>query len=79
MKHKICYRLHCFQSITGVKFIVVVATSLNLNFNIFLRKLYELYADYALKNPFYSIDMPIRAEKFEEALNKLVNKIPEFC
>ena len=25
-----------------------------------LKKLYEVYADYALKNPFYSIDMPIR-------------------
>lgn len=25
-----------------------------------LMKLYELYSDYALKNPFYTIDMPIR-------------------
>ena len=25
-----------------------------------LRKIYELYADYVLKNPFYSLDMPIR-------------------
>jgi trafficking protein particle complex subunit 4 len=39
-----------------------------------LRKLYELYADYALKNPFYSIDMPIRCEKFDEALKILLEK-----
>ena len=26
-----------------------------------LRKVYELYADFALKNPFYSLEMPIRA------------------
>lgn len=25
-----------------------------------LKRLYELYSDYALKNPYYSIDMPIR-------------------
>ncbi|KAE8592421.1 hypothetical protein XENTR_v10018754 [Xenopus tropicalis] len=25
-----------------------------------LRKIYELYSDYALKNPFYSLEMPIR-------------------
>ncbi len=28
--------------------------------NIFYFKVYELYADYALKNPFYSLEMPIR-------------------
>lgn len=25
-----------------------------------LKKIYELYADFALKNPFYSLEMPIR-------------------
>ena len=25
-----------------------------------LDKIYELYADFALKNPFYSLEMPIR-------------------
>ena len=29
--------------------------------DLFLRKIYELYADFALKNPFYSLEMPIRA------------------
>ncbi len=27
-----------------------------------LAKVYELYSDYVLKNPFYSVDMPIRWE-----------------
>ena len=44
------------------------------NMDVLLRKLYELYADFALKNPFYSIDMPIRAEKFDEAIRLLVEK-----
>lgn len=25
-----------------------------------LRKIYEIYSDFALKNPFYSLEMPIR-------------------
>ena len=29
--------------------------------DLFLRKIYELYSDFALKNPFYSLEMPIRA------------------
>ncbi len=31
----------------------------------FLRKVYEFYSDYVLKNPFYEIDMPIRIKLFE--------------
>ena len=33
-----------------------------------LRKIHEIYADYALKNPFYSLEMPIRCELFDEHL-----------
>ncbi|KAI1709511.1 sybindin-like family domain-containing protein [Ditylenchus destructor] len=66
------FRLHCFQSITGVKFIVVGSTALTQNLDTLLRKIYELYSDFALKNPFYSIDMPIRAEKFDEAIKNLL-------
>ena len=29
--------------------------------DLFLRKVYQIYADFALKNPFYSLEMPIRA------------------
>ena len=32
--------------------------------DMFLRKCYEIYSDYALKNPFYSLEMPIRAGAF---------------
>uniref|UniRef100_A0AC35FGV9 Trafficking protein particle complex subunit n=1 Tax=Panagrolaimus sp. PS1159 TaxID=55785 RepID=A0AC35FGV9_9BILA len=68
------FRLHCFQSITGIKFIVVASTTSPPTLDIFLRKVYELYADFALKNPFYSIDMPIRCDKFDEGLKALLEK-----
>jgi hypothetical protein len=31
-------------------------------------KIYELYADYVMKNPFYSLEMPIRSEGWERRL-----------
>lgn len=44
---------------TGVKFIVV-ADNKQPKVEELLKRIYELYADYVLKNPFYSLDMPIR-------------------
>lgn len=63
---------------TGIKFIVVGAPNATQNIDILLSNIYEIYADYALKNPFYSIDMPIRAEKFDEALKVLLEKHEKF-
>ncbi|OTF78762.1 hypothetical protein BLA29_014806, partial [Euroglyphus maynei] len=37
-----------------------------------LRKIYELYSDYALKNPFYKLDMPIRCELFDLNIAQLL-------
>lgn len=67
------FRLQCFQTITGMKF-VVVADSTTPNLDQFLRKLYELYADFATKNPFYSMEMPIRCELFDVNLKIALEK-----
>lgn len=45
--------------LTGVKFIVVVDKQ-QQKVSELLKKIYELYSDYVLKNPFYSLDMPIK-------------------
>ena len=57
---------------------MLAANETQQNMDQLLRKIYELYADYALKNPFYSIDMPIRAEKFDEAIKILMDKAEKF-
>lgn len=41
----------------------------------FLAKLYNLYADYVLKNPFYELDMPIRIKLFETHLLRLIHPL----
>ena len=44
---------------SGLKFIVI-ADPKQTGVDVLLRKMYEVYSDFALKNPFYSLDMPIR-------------------
>lgn len=42
---------------------------------IVLKRIYELYSDYALKNPFYSLEMPIRCELFDTSLHTLLELV----
>ena len=48
----------------GIKFFVT-ADSKAPQVDKFLQRVYELYSDYVLKNPFYEVDMPIRCELFD--------------
>ncbi|XP_030631972.1 trafficking protein particle complex subunit 4 isoform X4 [Chanos chanos] len=61
------FKLHCFQTLTGIKFIVL-ADPRQSGVDGLLRKIYEIYSDFALKNPFYSLEMPIRCELFDQNL-----------
>lgn len=65
------FKLHCFQTLTGVKF-MVVAEPIQTGLDMLLKKIYELYSDYALKNPFYSLEQPLRCELFDQNLQQLL-------
>lgn len=65
------FKLHCFQTLTGVKF-MVVAEPIQTGLEVLLKKIYELYADYALKSPFYSLEQPLRCELFDQNLQVLL-------
>ncbi|XP_044525552.1 trafficking protein particle complex subunit 4 isoform X3 [Gracilinanus agilis] len=69
------FKLHCFQTLTGIKF-VVLADPRQGGIDSLLRKIYEIYSDFALKNPFYSLEMPIRCELFDQNL-KLALEVAE--
>lgn len=62
------FRLTCFQTRTGVKFLLFTSPE-QPNADVVVRRCYELYADYVVKNPFYSLEMPIRVDKFDKALS----------
>ncbi|KAF9132899.1 hypothetical protein BGW39_011085 [Mortierella sp. 14UC] len=65
------FRIHCFQTLTGTKFLLV-ADPQQPSIDLILKKIYETYSDYTVKNPFQNPEMPIRSEQFDVHLLKLV-------
>mmetsp|Transcript_10232 Transcript_10232/g.20047 ORF Transcript_10232/g.20047 Transcript_10232/m.20047 type:complete len:134 (-) Transcript_10232:206-607(-) len=65
--------LHCFQTLTGIKFFVTADPGAK-DLETFLRSVYELYADYVLKNPFYELDQVIKCDLFDIHLDALVSR-----
>jgi len=62
------FDLHCFQALTGTKFLAVVAPG-SPGLPAFLaHTVYSLYCDFVLKNPFYEAEMPVRCEAFDVGL-----------
>ncbi|KAK8168551.1 Sybindin-like protein [Phyllosticta citrichinensis] len=65
------FRLQCFQTLTGTKFLLFTEPG-QPNTDTIMKKIYELYADFVTKNPFYTVEMPIRCEKFDRGLDGFV-------
>jgi hypothetical protein len=42
------------------------------NVDVLVRRVYELYADFVMKNPFYTVEMPIRCQKFDQGLDSYI-------
>jgi len=61
------FLMSCFQTPTGTKFLLFSEPAQS-NTDVILRRCYDIYADFVMKNPFYSLEMPIRSEKFERAI-----------
>ncbi|GJJ71221.1 trafficking protein particle complex subunit 4 [Entomortierella parvispora] len=68
------FRIHCFQTLTGTKFLLV-ADPQQPSIDHTMKKIYETYADYCVKNPFQNPEMPIRSEQFDVHLLKLVKTV----
>lgn len=73
--HIYCFYIIFFKHYNlGLKFLVV-ADPKQLNVDLLLRRIYELYSDFALKNPFYSLEMPIRCDLFDSNLQAVLEQI----
>ncbi|CAA15613.2 trafficking protein particle complex subunit 4, putative [Plasmodium reichenowi] len=69
------FKIQCYDTLTGIKIFIVHKDDLNIEMNTYLKRVYELYSDIILKNPFYDIDMPIRSAVFNEQIEKLFSNI----
>jgi trafficking protein particle complex subunit 4 len=65
------FRLSCFQTPTGTKFLLFT-DPLSPNVDSLMKGVYERYADFVMKNPFYQLEMPVRVEAFDRTLNLLL-------
>lgn len=70
-----CIRVHCFESTTGVKFLLVTDIKLPPTARESLRRVYEAYTDYVLKNPFYSASQPFNFDFFTNQVKFICDQI----
>lgn len=68
------FKMFCVQTPTGTKFLLIT-DPLQSSVDTMMRRIYEIYADYVMKNPFYTPEMPIRAELFDVQMAKLSKAI----
>ncbi len=66
--------IYASNGLTGLK-IIAIADPIHMSLDAPIRRIYELYSDYAMKNPFFMPDMPIRAELFDLSIQKLIKQI----
>ncbi|KAK0656167.1 cis-golgi transport protein particle complex subunit [Cercophora newfieldiana] len=68
------FRLQCFNTMTGTKFLLFTDTT-QANVDVTIRRVYEMYSDYVMKNPFYQLEMPIRCDMFDRKLLSYIREI----
>ncbi|KAG5928637.1 hypothetical protein E4U42_000242 [Claviceps africana] len=68
------FRLQCFNTMTGTKFLLFT-DSTQVNVDVTIRRIYDLYSDFVMKNPFYSLEMPIRCDLFDRKLLSYIREI----
>ncbi|KAJ4272144.1 hypothetical protein NW762_000855 [Fusarium torreyae] len=68
------FRMQCFNTLTGTKFLLFTDTT-QANVDVTIRRIYDLYSDYVMKNPFYSLEMPVRCDIFDRKLLSYIREI----
>ncbi|KIX01432.1 uncharacterized protein Z518_09158 [Rhinocladiella mackenziei CBS 650.93] len=63
------FRLTVFQTLSGTKFLLFTDPSMP-NTDVLMKGVYERYADFVCKNPFWQMEMPIRIDAWERSLTQ---------
>lgn len=66
--------MQCFTTMTGIKFLLFSDTT-QTNVDIIMRRVYEMYTDYVMKNPFYQLEMPVRCDLFDRKLLSYIREM----
>jgi hypothetical protein len=68
------FRMQCFTTLTGVKFLLFTDPT-QANVDATMRRVYDMYTDYVMKNPFYQLEMPVRCDMFDRKLGSYIREI----
>lgn len=58
---------------SGTKFLLVTDPQ-HQNVEVLQKKIYDLYSNFVMKNPFHTPEMPIRSDQFDAGLTKLISE-----
>ncbi|KAG7527598.1 hypothetical protein FFLO_06777 [Filobasidium floriforme] len=65
------FKLNIMLTLTGTKFVLITSLP-HPNPESTLQKVYEAYSDAVMKNPFYTLEMPINVNGFDERIRTIV-------
>ncbi|PVF99129.1 Sybindin-like protein [Serendipita vermifera] len=65
------FKINIFPTPTGIKFVLLTSLT-DTTADGALQKIYEAYADFVMKNPFHTPEMPIRADKFDVRVGEII-------
>uniref|UniRef100_A0A183B5E4 Trafficking protein particle complex subunit n=1 Tax=Echinostoma caproni TaxID=27848 RepID=A0A183B5E4_9TREM len=68
-------RIHCFESRIGVKFLLITDAKLPSASREALKRIYEAYTDYVLKNPFYAPNQLFNYEFFTNQVRLICEQV----
>ena len=66
--------LTCFQTVTGIKFVITAEPTVTADLREVLKEIYVLYTECVLKDPFYELEMPIRSDLFVQAVDAVIQQ-----
>ncbi|KAG8760749.1 hypothetical protein FRC14_002045 [Serendipita sp. 396] len=65
------FKMNIFLTATGTKFVLLTSLT-DTTADTALQRVYEAYADYVMKSPFQTPEMPIRTEKFDVKVAEII-------
>lgn len=67
------FKISCLQTVTGTKFLTLSDPAQDTS--LVLKRLHQFYADFALKSPFYTLEMPVRLELFDAKMEVFLKEV----
>jgi hypothetical protein len=72
------YRLHLFETLSGLRFVLTTDPNVETVQDT-LKQLFTIYADFAVKNPLYTMGDAIDCQLFVAACDDCLRKHPQFA